>query len=163
VRATMLNFAVRSGPEPTPRWTSAICALAASDEISLADRWSAVIALLLERRADATPIDRRVTAALQFVQDRCAERTPLLNDAAAFVGLSRWHLERLIHRQTHRCFREHLRDFRLGRAAALLRDEPALSVKQVAGRCGYATSGALCRDFRRHLGASPRRWRATSA
>lgn len=52
-----------------------------------------------------------------------------------------------------------IRRYRLQEAAQLLREEPTLTITQVAADLGYADHAHLTKDFRRVLGLTPRSYR----
>jgi AraC-like DNA-binding protein len=107
--------------------------------------------------ADGSHVDTRVQAALELIKSNC-ERRVRIDELAATVGLSRWHLERLMRKYTGASPREHLAVARMERAIALLAQR-RLSIKELSYRLGYGNASAFTRNFRKRYGASPRSWR----
>ena len=68
------------------------------------------------------------------------------------------HLIRLFKAATNKTPMEYLTDVRLEEAMKLLVDT-ALSVSQVATRCGFGSSGYMARQFRRRLSTTPLAYR----
>lgn len=102
---------------------------------------------------------RALTAALAHIRRHLQQ--PLSIDAiAAAAGLSPRGLHRLFRQQLDCAPLTYVLQLRLDRAAALLRADPDLLVKQVANRCGIPDQRHFARLFRRRHGATPRAWRA---
>lgn len=104
--------------------------------------------------------DARVSVALALIAevDGHGLRVSVI---AARVGLSRWHLEKLLRQSTGRSFTEHVRSARVTAAIRVL-GIVHLSIKEAAGHCGYLNTAAMARDFRRSLDISPGVWRSHS-
>ncbi|MEO6237085.1 MAG: AraC family transcriptional regulator [Vicinamibacterales bacterium] len=100
--------------------------------------------------------DRRVQQALTLVESHSAQALRL-DDLARQVGVSRWHLERLIKQGTGLCLRVHLARARVRSALELLR-RPAVSVKEVSAIVGYGNPDSFRRDFKRLQGMTPHAW-----
>ena len=112
-----------------------------------------------------TPFDRcdealhpKVGLALKMIETEATTRRPRLKPIAAAVGLSSWHLSRLVKSEIGRNLRDYVREVRVGRAIVLL-GIPSKSVKEVAAELGYDDPGTFARDFRRLRGQSPTEWR----
>jgi len=103
-------------------------------------------------------LDDRVKATVSLISARFTNASLTIESAARFVGLSRWHLARLLRQETGTTFSHLLREHRLRIAAELLR-VPGASIKEVAAKVGYSSPGLLSREFRRTHGASPKQWR----
>jgi AraC-like DNA-binding protein len=99
----------------------------------------------------------RVRMALEYMRAHYRDRLLSLSDTAAAVGMSRWHLDRLLRLETGLCFVGHVRELRLNAAMTLLR-ESTRSVKEVAFLAGFGSVRSFNRQFRfRHL-LSPKQW-----
>jgi AraC-like DNA-binding protein len=108
-------------------------------------------------QTDTSNIDPRVQDALALIRSNC-ERRVRIDELAATVGLSRWHLERLTRKYTGASLRDHSAAARMERATILLA-QGRLSIKELASRLGYGNASAFTRNFRKRYGASPRNWR----
>lgn len=77
-----------------------------------------------------------------------------LEQLAAHVGLSAFHLGRLFKAETGQTIHAYLLGLRLNRAKYLLR-QTAKSVTEIANECGFYDQSHLTRYFRRAFGSSP--------
>lgn len=84
-------------------------------------------------------------------------RTIRVSELAREVGLSKWHLERLIKQVTGRSLRVHLAQARMASTMHLLGDR-RISVKEVSARVGYGNPDSFRRDFKRQYGMTPQEW-----
>ncbi|MFI6041721.1 helix-turn-helix domain-containing protein [Nocardia sp. NPDC051321] len=111
-------------------------------------------------RGTPRPEDARVRSAAAMMRERLADPITLA-DIAAEVHLSVYHLVRVFKKETgetpYRC----LTRLRIEEAKQLLR-HTGLTVGQVAGRCGFASAGALSTAFLRHTGTRPSVYRNSS-
>jgi AraC-like DNA-binding protein len=162
VKGIALTFAakLKMGWPASPRGTfETLLRLSAATPADLEQTWTTLIRLLVPNSSALKPrFDRRVHLALSHIHAGASCPDLSVAEVAQRVGVSRWHLERLLKHQTGACFTQHLRARRLDLAAKLLLDS-VLTVKEVAGRSGYGSSSAFCRDFRDWLGLSPREYR----
>ena len=81
-----------------------------------------------------------------------------LDDLAAQVNLSKFHLLRMFAKSTGRTPHRYLVGLRPGRAANLLRHS-TMPVVRIAAECGYRSPGQFSAVFRRVHGMSPRDYR----
>ncbi|MGW5648804.1 helix-turn-helix domain-containing protein [Saccharopolyspora sp. NPDC003752] len=103
------------------------------------------------------PEHAAVRAGIAVMRDRLAE--PLtLADIAAEVHLSAYHFIRVFRAATGETPHRFLTRLRIERAQRLLSDD-ALTVAQIAGRCGFASPGALSTAFLSHVGVRPSAYR----
>lgn len=130
---------------------------------SIADL-SALTLILVElcraygERADAAA--RRflpLEAALSWFDAHAGERVGVREMARA-TGLSVSSLERRFREALGCCPAAYLRAERLRRAAVLLEDR-ALPVAEIARRTGFTDTAHLSRSFKQRFGVSPREWR----
>ena len=96
--------------------------------------------------------------ALEILVTESADPRLSLGTVAKAVGLSRWHLSRLLKRTTGVGFRSLLAGVRVAQAQNLLRATP-LSIKEIAARIGYEHVSNLDRHFRQYNGTTPGRYR----
>src|SRR5690606_30274188 len=98
-----------------------------------------------------------VASAREFILKHFA--TPItLADVAWHVGKGEEHLARVFKRQTGQSVFEHVRELRIGHAKTLLLD-PALSLGEIAERCGFHSLSFFSRAFRAEVGIPPSRYR----
>ena len=98
----------------------------------------------------------RVTA---HIHDRLAE--PLdLNQLALVADLSPFHWHRIYHALLGETVAATVRRVRLHRASGYLA-QTALTVTEIARRCGYPNAQSFTRAFRQFFGQSPQAWRET--
>jgi AraC-like DNA-binding protein len=116
-------------------------------------------------RAGSTPLPSSAVIgnvharmALEILAVRCTDPKLTLGAVAAAVGVSRWHLSRLLKVSTGLGFRRLLAELRVSHARSLLRKTP-LSIKEIAARTGYEHVSNLDRHFRLCSGTTPRRYR----
>jgi two-component system response regulator YesN len=107
----------------------------------------------------ANPTDWRIAAVLARIEARFSDSRFSLDEAARHVGLSRWHLERLLRVRTGKSFTCHVLEVRLRQAQMLLRDR-SRSVKEVAYSTGFGSLRSFDRHFRRIHGVPPCGWRS---
>ena len=110
----------------------------------------------------ASSTQAQVIAALEYVRTHYTDHPLRLGDVARAVHVSRWHLGRLIRRDTGECFTRHVRNVRLDAACRLL-VWPGLSIKEVAYRAGYPHVSQFTRDFKGLFDVAPREWRRRQA
>jgi transcriptional regulator GlxA family with amidase domain len=73
---------------------------------------------------------------------------------ASALGVSRWHLARVLKEQTRHGIRWHLNEARIDHAERLIRTSP-LSLKEIAARAGFRSASELSRHFHLHRGLAP--------
>jgi two-component system response regulator YesN len=100
--------------------------------------------------------DRRIRRALQFIAAHYGEPISL-EDTAAYAELSPAHLSRLFSVETGSTFSSQLTHYRITRACKEL-SEGKLSIKEIAGICGYLDANYFSRAFKKVLGLSPTEW-----
>lgn len=81
-----------------------------------------------------------------------------LEQLAALVHLSPYHVSRLFHEATGSKISEHIAARRIREACFLLKTS-SLSIKDIGERIGFPNFSYFCRIFRKHTGVSPRRYR----
>lgn len=101
------------------------------------------------------PIVRR---ALHFVKLNYRDSNLNLTSIAGGVGVSRWHLSRMLRQTTGRSFLKHLHDLRLREAMRLLRTTDK-SIKEIAYEVGYSRTTQLDDHFQRTFSATPSEFR----
>lgn len=106
-----------------------------------------------DRGDDATGL----RAAIELAHERCHERLTV-GDLAATAGMSSDRLERAMRRTLASSPKQYLLRLRAERAARLLAttSDP---IAHVAASCGYFDQSQMTRQFRAHIGMTPRRYR----
>ena len=107
---------------------------------------------------DSGSIDGRIKLVIQLVQQQYERDDPTLSKIAGQVGLSVWYLPRLFKKNTGISFGEYLRDLRLKKAALLLQD-PTLSIKEIAAAVGYKHVSDFDHHFKSTYGMRPSEYR----
>ncbi|HET7617327.1 MAG TPA: AraC family transcriptional regulator [Vicinamibacterales bacterium] len=159
-----------SPPDPVARVCTAWKVLQSMPSVQASDEESALacivsrLAARVAREIDALgegrgPIRPHPAAAIVWMARHLAEPSADLRALATALGVSRWHLSRVISRETGHGFAEHLHGLRVLEAAHLLATT-RLSVKEVAAAVGYPRTGELDRHFGRRLRMTPSRFRA---
>ncbi|MGK4598374.1 helix-turn-helix domain-containing protein [Amycolatopsis sp. w19] len=101
--------------------------------------------------------DDRVRAAVAMMRDRLAD--PLsVAEIAGEVHLSVYHFIRVFKEKTGETPHRFLGRLRIEEARRLLRSTD-LPIAAIAGRCGFATPGALSAAFLKHTGSRPSEYR----
>ncbi|UMP05399.1 helix-turn-helix domain-containing protein [Amycolatopsis sp. EV170708-02-1] len=101
--------------------------------------------------------DDRVRAAVAVMRDRLAD--PLsVAEIAGGVHLSVYHFIRVFKEKTGETPHRFLGRLRIEEARRLLRSTD-LPIAAIAGRCGFATPGALSAAFLKHTGSRPSEYR----
>lgn len=157
---------IQTAREVCARAFAALEAEAPDYEFEVREALTRVCMLLFRRFApdagEAAPPDRdaeRLRAMLDFIHENY-ERPIALCEIARAANISQ--------RECLRCFGRALRmspvqfliQFRVMRGAQLLREQPDLSVSQVAAACGFDSPSNFSRTFRRFFGVSPRAYRS---
>jgi len=153
---------------PSPRVAGLFSALAEDGDegFALEETTLAVVAAVRRSLTDGDapePLprqDERARAAAHYIETRGTEELTL-DEVAAAVGLSPFHLMRVFRRAIGVTPHQYLMRVRLLRAVALLRDT-ARPVTDVAYDAGWADLSNFNRAFRRELGCSPRELRQGS-
>jgi two-component system response regulator YesN len=103
------------------------------------------------------PIDQRVAKALNYMAANL--HAPLnMSLLSRHVGVSASHLRRLFRRETGSSPAAQLKRLRLHRAEELLY-ATVLCVKEVAAESGFGDVSHFVKDFYRHFGSSPLKYR----
>lgn len=108
-----------------------------------------------------SPLDshaRRLNRVIDHVDTHLAEDLRL-EHLAPLAAFSPFHLHRLFHSWTGETIRDFVRRRRLETAGIRLRNEPGLSILEIALCCGFSSAETFSRSFRQHFGLSPSAWR----
>jgi two-component system response regulator YesN len=102
---------------------------------------------------------RRVRAIMQVISERYTTRLTL-DEVADEVGLSRFHVARLIKRSTGKTMTQHIRTLRINRARELLETTDSDYI-DIAYELGFADQSYFIKQFREMTGITPGRYRST--
>lgn len=108
-------------------------------------------------RAPTSTAGNIVVAAKEYVLKHLAGNMTL-GEVAWHVGKGEEHLARVFKRETGRSVFEYVREARVHRAQTLLMD-PALSMTEIASRCGFNSLAFFSRTFRQLAGMAPSEYR----
>lgn len=106
---------------------------------------------------EAGPAAHIVVAAKEYVLKHL-EKDMTLGEIAWHVGKGEEHLARVFKRETGRSVFDYVRESRVNKAQTYLLD-PALSLTEIAGRCGFRSLSFFSRTFRQLAGMSPSAYR----
>jgi AraC family transcriptional regulator len=96
----------------------------------------------------------RMEQASQYIQDNLSQ--PLCLDAVArAAGFSPFHFHRIFTAFVGENLQDYINRLRLERAANLLVKSPSLTITEVAFSCGFSSSSAFARSFRKYFGVTP--------
>ncbi len=98
-----------------------------------------------------------VSAAREFIYKHYADDITL-GEVAWHVGKGEEHLARIFKRETGQSVFDYVRETRVSQAKTLLLN-PANTLTEIAGRCGFHSLSFFSRTFRQHTGMSPSRYR----
>lgn len=101
---------------------------------------------------------RTVSRALRYIREHGCRHHFLLRHVAAAVGLSAFHLDRLLKAHTGESFVTHRTAVRIERAKGFLMGSN-FSIKEVSAAVGFNNVGSFDRAFRRTCGVPPGHWR----
>ena len=110
------------------------------------------------RPAEDGPGAERARVAADFI-DRHAQRRLLLRDVAEAAGVNPSYLTRVFRRHLGMPPMRYLVRARAREARRRLIDQPALTIRAVSARAGFADFGHFARVFRAHYGVTPRGFR----
>ncbi len=110
-------------------------------------------------RYAACRVETRVQQALCLIRQRHTSHRLNLRIIAEEIGVSHWHLTRLLKRHTGRGFESHLHSARILHAQMLLYSDACLSIKEIAELVGYSSATLLNRHFKQLCGVSPKAYR----
>ena len=98
-----------------------------------------------------------VFKASEYVKDHYAEKISL-EDAAAYVALSKSYLSRIFKEETGESFSAYINKVRIDKAKLMLLDNGTPLV-EVASECGFEDQSYFTKVFKRLVGVSPKRYR----
>ena len=129
-----------------------------AEEVRICKTSLSLIAKYVIRQVENGSIDGRIRLVIQLVEQQYEKDDPTLSKIAKQVGLSVWYLPRLFKKNTGISFGEYLRDLRLKKAALLLQD-PTLSIKEIAAAVGYKHVSDFDHHFKSLYGMCPGEYR----
>lgn len=96
----------------------------------------------------------RIDAVLNYIRMSHLQPDCSLVHVSQLLGVSRFHLSRLVLKQTGVTFKGHLQAAKMNTAAKLLQ-QTSLSIKEIASATGYAHTPSFDRQFRHHFRMTP--------
>ena len=102
--------------------------------------------------------DRRVAKAMSYIRENATRHDIDITAVAATMGCCRTLAARLFRKHVQKSILEVIRESRLKKAFALLK-ETTLPIDTIPGMCGYASTAHFKVDFRRLTGMTMREWR----
>jgi AraC-like DNA-binding protein len=109
----------------------------------------------------STHLDHRVACALAFIREWSSSNRRLsASEIARGCNVSRWHLERLVKKETGLTLRYMVSSARIAEAQRLLTLSD-LTIKEIGATLGYSCEPVFSRCFRTHTGRSPTSWRSS--
>jgi AraC-like DNA-binding protein len=117
----------------------------------------------ISRQADRKGLDRGsnggpiVSAAKEYVIKHYS-KDMTLGEIAWHVGKGEEHLARVFKRETGQSVFDYVREIRVNQAKTMLLN-PAWSLTEIAGRCGFHSLSFFSRTFRQNTGMSPSHYR----
>jgi AraC family L-rhamnose operon regulatory protein RhaS len=104
-----------------------------------------------------TEIEETVYRVIQHLQGHYRE--PIgMDELAGIAGFSKYHLSREFHRLTGYAPISYLLMIRMEHAGFLLLNTD-LSISQISEQCGFNSEQYMCRQFQKHFGTTPGRYR----
>jgi two-component system response regulator YesN len=101
--------------------------------------------------------NKTVRKIMEIISQRYTSRLTL-DEIAAEIGLSRFHVARLIKRSTGKTMTQHIRTLRINRARELLESSDS-SYADIAYSLGFADQSYFIKQFREMTGITPARYR----
>lgn len=98
-----------------------------------------------------------------LLRDRLGDPDLSVAQLAQALGCSADHLGQRYRQHHQRALWNDVVQLRLERACALLRNAPALAIKEVAWHCGFASPSHFVQRFGARYGCTPAKWRAQHA
>lgn len=119
-----------------------------------------LIQLLQEHHGDKLKLDRRVSAAKQFIDDNFSKKITTA-ELATVAHLSARQLNELFRTQVGMTPHQYLIDLRMQESWRLL-EQSELNIQRIADAVGYASLSSFSDRFARHFGKSPSYFRRKS-
>lgn len=119
-----------------------------------------LIQLLQERHGDRLNLDRRVSAAKQFIDENFHKKI-ITNELATVAHLSIRQLNELFRSQIGMTPHHYLTELRMQASWRLL-EQSDLSIQRIADSVGYSSLSHFSDRFSRHFGKSPSQFRRKS-
>ena len=95
---------------------------------------------------------------IEFMSSRLSNKLRI-SELAGIAGLSEYHFIRAFQRETGITPYQYVLRMRVNKASELLRQQPYISIDEIALLCGFGSASALAQQFRRLMGMSPRAYR----
>lgn len=99
--------------------------------------------------------------ALKYIRLHYSDPELSVTEIAAYIGINRSHLYRIFSQITHQSIKRFILDFRLQKAASLLKYSTA-DIGDIAHSCGFSDQSYFANCFRKHYQVSPSEYRKLS-
>lgn len=99
--------------------------------------------------------------AVQFIRLNYADPDLSVSSIADYIGISRSHLYRIFDSVSHQSVQDCILDFRLKKAAALLKNSSA-AIGEIAQSCGFGNQSHFTSIFKQYYGDTPSSFRIKS-
>ena len=100
----------------------------------------------------------RMSKAMDYIKEYYCKKDISMEELARESGLTASYFRSLFRKQFGKSPQQYVTELRMERAMELLRSN-MLSVAQVAEQCGYNGQSYFCREFKKHVGIAPSRYR----
>ena len=95
---------------------------------------------------------------MDYIKEYYCKKDISMEELARESGLTASYFRSLFRKQFGKSPQQYVTELRMERAMELLRSN-MLSVAQVAEQCGYNGQSYFCREFKKHVGIAPSRYR----
>jgi AraC-like DNA-binding protein len=123
----------------------------------VASQYAYALAMRISREFTEIPGVMEKTLPLERIESFCLEnihRQIAIDEMAGLSGYSKYHFTRLFEAETGASPGVFLSNLRIQTAGKLLKDTH-LTIKEIAGRCGFYDATYFCKTFRKAMGATP--------
>ncbi|MBN2220147.1 MAG: AraC family transcriptional regulator [Kosmotogaceae bacterium] len=100
----------------------------------------------------------RINEVMDYIEDNLTESLTL-DELSDVAGFSKYHFHRIFYAFVGETLSQFIWRIRLGKAAALLANDPTKTVAEVADECGFASGSSLSRSFKKRFGMNPLQWK----
>ena len=158
--ANMLAEAILSDPKndlPADRIIQSFRQVGSVSELNaVTEEYFGRLTALTEEAADENELVRR---ACEYIQENTSDHNLNVSAICEFVDVSPQRLTRMFQARFDMTIAEYMNTRRIEQAKRLLRENPKMSVAQIAETVGYNNTPSLTRNFRKLEGLTPSEYR----